>query len=72
MDDIVVRAERAQVLVMMGEISSGRRALEGVAVAPGTDNTLHLLTDRERHPPNPCWNSSQVPFVLDEKSLPRT
>ena len=33
------------------EISSGRQALEGAAVAPGTDHTLHLLTDIERRPP---------------------
>ena len=74
-DDIVVRAARAQALVVMGEISSGRQALEGVAVARGTDHTLHLLTDRERRPPNPVRELSPkmlefvpaVPFALDEK-----
>ena len=50
-DDLVARAERAQALVMMGEISSDRQALSGAAVAPGTDHTLRLLTDIERRPP---------------------
>ena len=75
MDDFAVRAELAQALVMMLEISSGRKELEGAAVAPGTDHTLHLLTDTERRPPNPVRELSPemlefvpaVPLALDEK-----
>ena len=60
---------------MMGEISSGRQALSGAAVAPGTDHTLRLLTDIERRPPNPVRELPpemlefipEVPFALDEK-----
>ena len=70
-DDLAARAELAQALVMMGEISSGRQALEGAAVAPGTDHTLHLLTDIESPQSSQgvalrCW-SSEVPFALDVK-----
>ena len=51
-----------------------RQALEGAAVAPGTDHTLHLLTDIERRPPNRVrelmWEFVlEVPFALDEKSF---
>ena len=34
-DDVAKRAERAQTLVMMGEVSAGRQALEGAALALG-------------------------------------
>ena len=74
-DDLAARAERAQALVMMGEISSGRQALSGAAVAPRTDHTLNLLTNIERRPPNPVRELPpemlefipEVPFALDEK-----
>ena len=44
-------------------------------MAPGTDHTLYLLTDRERRPPNPFRELSPemlefvsaVPFALDDK-----
>ena len=52
-DDVGKRAERAQSFVLMGVISSGRQALEGEAVAPGTEATLNLLEDAERRPPVP-------------------
>ena len=52
-DDVGKRAERAQSFVLMGEISSGRQALEGEAVAPGTEATLNLLEDAERRHPVP-------------------
>ena len=76
-DDQAARAERAQALVMMGEISSGRQALEGAAVAPGTDHTLHLLTDIERRPPNRVIELPpemlefipEVPFALFAQNL---
>ena len=46
-DDIAHRAERAQALVLMGETSSGRQALEGAALAPGTEDTLNALSDTD-------------------------
>ena len=44
------RAERAQVLVALGEISAGRAALEGAPVAPGSQATLDALRDETRRP----------------------
>ena len=41
------RAERAQTMVMMGEVSAGRRVLEGAPLAPGTEATLKKL--RQNH-----------------------
>ena len=41
------RAERAQALVAMGEISSGRAALEGAPV-PGNEATLNSLRNESR------------------------
>ena len=52
-DDVGKRAERAPVVRDDGEISSGRQALEGEAVAPRTEATLNLLQDAERRPPVP-------------------
>ena len=47
------RAARALSLVQMGELSSGRQALEGASVAPGTQQTLEALRDPVRRPPVP-------------------
>ena len=47
-DSVDRRAERAQVLVAMGEISSGRAALEGDPIAPGNKSTLNSLRDESR------------------------
>ena len=44
------RADRAQFLVMMGEVSAGRQALEGAPLAPGTQRTLDELRDLVRRP----------------------
>ena len=41
---------RAQMLVQLGELSSGRQALEAAAVAPGTLQTLQALRDPSRRP----------------------
>ena len=41
-DDIQRRADRAHA-VLMGELSVGRHALEGAALAPGTDATRRAL-----------------------------
>ena len=40
--------ERAQMMVMMGEVSSGRQVLEGAPLAPGTDTTLRQLPTSPR------------------------
>ena len=39
-DDIANRATRAELLVQLGELSSARQALEGAALAQGTNATL--------------------------------
>ena len=44
------RAARALSLVQMGELSSGRQALEGASLAPGTRQTLEALRDPIRRP----------------------
>ena len=49
-DSVERRAERAQVLVALGEISAGRAALEGAPVAPGSQATLDALRDETRRP----------------------
>ena len=49
-DSVERRAERAQALVALGEISSGRAALEGDPVAPGNQATLNSLRDESREP----------------------
>ena len=58
-DDIAHRAESAQALVLMGESSTGRQALEGAALVPGTEDTLHALTDRDRRPVQPVRELSR-------------
>ena len=52
-DELQRRAERALSLVQMGELSSGRHALEGASLAPGTRQTLEALRDPNRRPPLP-------------------
>ena len=47
------RAARAFALVQLGELSSGRQALEGASVANGTQQTLEALRDPDRRPPLP-------------------
>ena len=44
------RADRAESLVMMGEVSAGRHALEGTPLAPGTQRILDQLRDPVRRP----------------------
>ena len=50
-DDGERRAARAEMLVGLGELSSARQALEGASLAPGTEETRQLLTDRRKRPP---------------------
>ncbi len=47
------RAARALSLVQMGELSSGRQALEGASLAPCSEQSLNSLCDPERRPPRP-------------------
>ena len=49
-DDVERRAARVQALVQMGELSAGRQALEGEALAPGNEHTLHQLQRRPAVP----------------------
>ena len=46
--ELDVRAERAEMLVQLGELSSARQALEGAAIAPGNSATLNELTNLAR------------------------
>ena len=52
-DDVAKRAEGAQTLVMMGEVSASRQALEGAALAPGNMATLSQLKSPDRRPVQP-------------------
>ena len=73
-DDIALRA-RAELLVQLGELSSVRQALEGAALAPGTNATLSMLTDESKRPARPreplprevLEHVPLLPFDLDEK-----
>ena len=47
------RADRAETMVQLGELSAGRQALEAAPIAPGNMRTLSALTDIERRPPEP-------------------
>ena len=44
------RAERAEVLVGLGEVPSARQALEAAELAPGTEATRATLMNEERRP----------------------
>ena len=73
-DELERRAARAEMLVGLGELSSARQALEGADLAPGTENTRRLLSDRNKRPPElldpiPVEVANHVPpvpFALDE------
>ena len=68
------RAETAESLVLMGEVSAGRHALEGAPLAPGTQRTLDQLRDPVRLPtvphaplPQPILHhQAERPFALDK------
>ena len=47
-DSVEKRAERAQALVELGELSSARQALEGATCAPGDNTTRAALTNPAR------------------------
>ena len=52
-EELERRAARAFSSVQLGELSSGRQALEGASVASGTQQTLEALRDPDRRPPLP-------------------
>ena len=74
-NDLERRAKRAELLVGMGELPSARQALEGAELAPGTNETLQMLSDHSRRPPEireplPVEVTNhvpEVPFELSEK-----
>ena len=51
--DIERRAVRAHSLVQLGELSSRMQALEGGAIASGSNQALLELTNPQRRPPRP-------------------
>ena len=50
-DSVERRADRAEALVCMEELSAGQQALEGAPVAPANDRTLRELRNPVRRPP---------------------
>ena len=78
-DDLESRVIRAENLVHVGELSSARQALEGDAVAPGTQATLDKLQGVQRRPPQPrealppeiARFQPPTLFQLDEKQFGR-
>ena len=65
------RALRALQFVHMGELSSGRQALEGAELAPGNETTLRELNKRPARPmdPIPELPPSVPVFNLDEQTF---
>ena len=49
-DELRRRADRAEALVQMGELSAGRAALEGASLAPGNETTRRALVDQVQTP----------------------
>ena len=78
-NDMPSRISRAEALVHMGELSSARQALEGSALAPGSEATLNALRDPLKRPPVPrdpmprhlAHPEGRVLFNLDETKFAR-
>ena len=78
-NDMPSRISRAEALVHMGELSSARQALEGSAIAPGSEATLNALRDPLKRPPVPrdpmprhfAHPEGRVLFNLDETKFAR-
>ena len=75
--EIQRRCDRAQELVQLGELSSGRQALEGACLAQGSEATFAQLTNPTRRPPplpqarepipqTLMTHEPDVPFELEE------
>ena len=62
-DTVVRRATRAFDLCQLGELSSGRQALVGAAIAPQNSRTQKLLQDETRRPPEA--RSPTDPSILE-------
>ena len=60
------RVSRALHLVQLGELSSGRQALEGANLARGTTATLNALRDPQKRLPRP---REAIPEIPPHKSL---
>ena len=68
------RAARAE---QLGELSAGRQALEGAAIAPGNMRTLAALTDPSKRPREPrgpldedlLTHQPVVPYTMDMKTF---
>ena len=62
-------------MVQLGELSSGRQALEGAALALGTTATHNALRDPQKRPPRPREAIPEIPphrpFELDEVTFCR-
>ena len=75
-DAAVRRAERADQLVHLGELSSARRVLESAELAPGTPETLRQLRARPSQPRDPLPDDilghvPDVEFQLDADRFKR-
>ena len=65
--------------MQLGELSSGRQALEGASVANGTQQILEALRDLDRRPPAPrdplpeaiLEREPEVMFSLEHAGLRR-
>ena len=62
-DDLTRRVSRAEALVH-GEVSSGRQALEGASLAPGSEATLNALKDPAKRPPEPRTPLPRISRIL--------
>ena len=78
-DSLERRAKKAESLVLMGEVSAGRHALEGAPLAPGTQRTLDQLRDPVKRPTVPyapllepmLHHQAERPFELDKTMFPK-
>ena len=75
--DLERRAARAEKVVALGELSAGRQALEGAAIAPGTMRTLAAITDPRKRPREPrspldedlLTQDPVIPYIMDMKKF---
>ena len=75
--DLERQAARAEQLAALGELSAGRQALEGAAIAPGNMRTLAAFTDPNKRPREPrgpldedlLTHQAAVPYTMDMKTF---
>ena len=74
-DDSQAKADRAEALVQLGELSAARHVLEGSPLAPGTQATLDALQIPEKRPPEPLpdymWNAEVLRSASIKTFSPR-